>query len=112
MTWSEPSATNGPLLKYITTVNSRTFEGMSTRLTVSGLEEAVQYTVKVRAVNKFGGGPNTVLSVRTRDSGEVVDSLCLLSVDVFMLICNGIASYTYVLCALMQLPVDQLVTSE
>jgi hypothetical protein len=68
VSWSEPSTTNGPLLKYITTVNSRTFEGMSTRLTVSGLEEAVQYTVKVRAANKFGEGSNAVLSVRTRDS--------------------------------------------
>ena len=80
VSWSEPSTTNGPLLKYITTANSNTFEGMSTRLTVSGLEEAVQYTVKVRAVNKFGEGPNAVLPVRTRDSGEVVDTLCLLSV--------------------------------
>jgi hypothetical protein len=68
VSWSEPSTTNGPLLKYITTANSNTFEGMSTRLTVSGLEEAVQYTVKVRAVNKFGEGPNAVLSVRTKDS--------------------------------------------
>ena len=79
MTWSEPSTTNGPLLKYITTVQSKdnglpynnTFEGMSTSLTVSGLEEAVKYTVKVRAVSKFGEGPNAELSVRTRDSGEL-----------------------------------------
>ena len=79
MTWSKPGTTNGAILKYITTVQSKdrglpynnTFEGMSTRLTVSGLEEAVQYTVKVRAVNKFGEGPNAVLSVRTKDSGEL-----------------------------------------
>ena len=58
---------------------NNTFEGASTRLTVSGLEEAVQYTVKVRAVNKFGEGPNAVLSVRTRDSGELHHKYCLHS---------------------------------
>ena len=39
------------------------------RWTVDGLEEAVQYRVRVRAVNEFEEGPTVGLSVTTRDSG-------------------------------------------
>ena len=80
VTWSEPSTANGQISKYITTVQSvddvfpynNTFEGASTSLTVSDLEEAVQYTVKVRAVNQFEEGPDKVLSVTTKDSGSLI----------------------------------------
>ncbi|MEU6073638.1 fibronectin type III domain-containing protein [Micromonospora sp. NPDC047074] len=63
--WSPAEANGRPVTKYVVEVGGRTREVTDTQVTVDGLGDGQNVTVKVKAVNEAGPGPEATTTART-----------------------------------------------